>query len=204
MRVACGPHFFLNNSSILIALPINLDGNFVLYLVSMASTFKIKLSSVIGQLPQLVGMHYLFIPASAVKKMGGTFNVRVICTVNNSLKYQGGIVALGEGNAYISINKARLKQLGVKAGDLVEFTLENDDSEFGMTVPEELVELFNQDDEAKARFDALTKAMQRYIIHYVSSVKSSQLKIDRAFTLLTNLKKLPKGKENFRAMLGKE
>jgi hypothetical protein len=46
--------------------------------------------------------------------------------------------------------------------------------------------------------------MQRYIIHYVASVKSSQLKIDRAFLLLTNLKKLPKGKETFRAMLGKE
>ena len=136
--------------------------------------------------------------------MGGTFNVRVICTVNKSLKYQGGIVALGEGNAYLSINKTRLKQLGVKAGDIVEFTLENDDSEFGMFVPEELDELFKQDDEAKARFDALTKAMQRYIIHYVASVKSSQLKIDRAFLLLTNLKKLPKGKETFRAMLGKE
>jgi uncharacterized protein YdeI (YjbR/CyaY-like superfamily) len=120
------------------------------------------------------------------------------------LKYQGGIVALGEGNAYISINKARLKQLGLKAGDVVDFTLENDESEFGMTIPEELQEMFSQDDEAKERFDLLTKGMQRYIIHYVASVKSSQLKIDRAFMLLTNLKKLPKGKETFRAMLGKE
>lgn len=170
----------------------------------MSSSFKIKLSSTIEQLPHLVGMHYLFIPAAAVKKMGGKFKVRVICTVNNTLQYQGGIVALGEGNGYISINKARLKQLGLKAGDVVDFTLENDESEFGMTIPEELQEMFNQDDEAKERFDLLTKGMQRYIIHYVSSVKSSQLKIDRAFTLLNNLKKLPKGKETFRAMLGKE
>lgn len=170
----------------------------------MSLAFKIKLSSRIEQLPHLVGMHYLLIPAAAVKKMGGKFNARVICTVNNKLKYQGGIVALGEGNGYISINKSRLKQLGVKAGDVVDFRLENDNSEFGMTVPEELVEMFIQDDEAKSRFDALTKGMQRYIIHYVTSVKSSQLKIDRAFMLLSNLKKLPKGKETFRAMLGKD
>ncbi len=44
----------------------------------------------------------------------------------------------------------------------------------------------------------------RYVIFYVSSVKSTQLRVDRAVRLIGNLKKLPVGKESFRQMLGLE
>ncbi len=45
--------------------------------------------------------------------------------------------------------------------------------------------------------------MQRYILNYVSTVKSLNLRVERAFLLISNLKKLPKGKETFKEMLGK-
>jgi len=96
-----------------------------------------------------------------------------------------------------------MKQIGVKDGEKVDVVLEPDESKYGMAVPEELQELFKQDKEGKKRFDLLTPGRQRYIIHYVSSVKNSQKRVDRAILLIENLKKLPKGKENFRDMLGK-
>ena len=71
-----------------------------------------------------------------------------------------------------------------------------------MEMPPELAELLRQDEEGKTRFNQLTPGRQRYIIHYVSAVKSSQLRIDRAILLIENLKKLPKGKESFRETLG--
>jgi uncharacterized protein YdeI (YjbR/CyaY-like superfamily) len=82
--------------------------------------------------------------------------------------------------------------------------LEKDESKYGMEVPPELAELLAQDPEGAARFEGLTPGKQRYIIQYVSTVKSSQLRIDRAFLLIGNLKRLPVGKESFRAMLGLE
>ena len=112
-------------------------------------------------------------------------------------------MALGEGKAYISINAARMKKLKVEEGDTVSVSLTKDESKYGMELPEELVEIFRQDKEAKRRFDLLTPGKQRYIIFYVAGVKNPQLRIDRAMLLLTNLKKLPEGKEEFRAMLGK-
>ena len=156
----------------------------------------------IYRLEHLVGMHYLEIPAQVIEQLGGKLNVRLLCTVNQSLTFQCGMVALGNGNAYISINAKRMKQIGVKFGDEVSVSLEKDKSEYGMDVPEELSALLEQDEEGKRRFDMLPPGKQRYIIYYVSQVKRSQLRIDRAILLISNLKLLPEGNESFREMLG--
>ncbi|MDB5274157.1 MAG: hypothetical protein JWO58_2524 [Chitinophagaceae bacterium] len=148
--------------------------------------------------------HYIEIPVSIVKKLGGKFNVRLLCTINNQLTFQCGIVALGEGKGYISLNAKRLKELKLKKGDKVQVVLKNDDSEFGAEIPEELVEVFAQDKEGFKRFQQLIPGKQRFIIRHVCAVKNTQLRIDRALTLIENLKKLAPGKETFKGMLSKE
>ncbi|MES2131578.1 MAG: YdeI/OmpD-associated family protein [Bacteroidota bacterium] len=146
---------------------------------------------------------YLEIPESVVKKIGGIGKQRLFCEVNKTIKFQCGLIALGEGKAYVSINSKRMKEVGVGFGDIVNVTLSEDNSEYGVEIPEELAELFRQDPEGKKRFDLLTPGKQRYILNYVATVKSPQLRIDRAFLLISNLKTLPLGKEHFRDMLGK-
>jgi hypothetical protein len=147
---------------------------------------------------------YLEIPESIVKKVGGfSSKTRLICEVNNILKFQCGLMALGEGKAYISINSKRMKEAGAAYGDIVSVSLTEDKSEYGVEVPEELAELFKQDPEGKRRFELLTAGKKRYILNYIGSVKNPQLRVDRAFLLITNLKTLPLGKESFREMLGK-
>ncbi len=155
-------------------------------------------------LPHFTGMHYLEVPATVVKKLGGKLPIRLICTVNGAVSFNCGIVTLGEGKGYITINKARLKQLGVSKGDVVEVALTKDESEYGMEVPEELTELLQQDPEGEAKFMALTKGKQRTLIHWISTIKNSQLRIDRALRVVNNLKSLPDGKVNFRQILGYE
>ncbi|PTX22549.1 bacteriocin resistance YdeI/OmpD-like protein [Pontibacter mucosus] len=155
----------------------------------------------IGLLQHLPGMHYLEVPQDVVQALG-TLNIRLICTVNGKLKFQCGLMALGEGRAYISISKKRMQQLGIKLHDEVTVTLEKDDSTYGTEVPAEMEELLQQDEEGNRRFLLLKPGMQRYMLNHVSAVKNPQLRVDRAITLIENLKKLPEGKENFRAMLG--
>jgi uncharacterized protein YdeI (YjbR/CyaY-like superfamily) len=96
-----------------------------------------------------------------------------------------------------------MKKLKVQEGDTVSVSLAKDESKYGMSLPVEMIEILKQDKEAKRRFDMLTPGKQRYIIFYVAGVKTPQLRIDRAMLLLGNLKNLPEGKEEFRAMLGK-
>jgi len=68
-------------------------------------------------------------------------------------------------------------------------------------MPEELEALLEQESEGARLFEALSDGKKRYIIHYVGSVKSSQLKIDRAIMLINNLKTMG-GKFDFRHLLG--
>lgn len=56
---------------------------------------------------------------------------------------------------------------------------------------------------SKHRFDLLQPSIKRYVLNYVATVKSQQLHIERAFLLISNLKQIPLGKENFRKILGK-
>ena len=146
---------------------------------------------------------YLEVPAAIVKKIGGIGKVRLLCEVNKTLQFQCGLVSLPEGKAYISINSKRMKDSGIENGDTVDVILTEDKSEFGVDVPEELTELFKQDPEGKRRFDILKPGMQRYILNYVNTVKNPQLRVDKAFMLITNLKNLTQGKETFKEILGK-
>ncbi|ALI99588.1 DUF1905 domain-containing protein [Rufibacter tibetensis] len=163
---------------------------------------SIQFNTHIGKLEYLMGTHYIEVPQEIVQQLGGKFKVRLLCTVNNTLTYQCGIVALGQGRGYITLTKQRLMQLGLQEGNSVSVSLEKDDSPYGTVVPEELSELFLQDDAGKARFDQLKPGMQRYIIQHVGAVKSSQLRIDRSITLIENLKRLKPGQETFREILG--
>ncbi len=168
----------------------------------MATSFPVEFSSSVFKLESLVGMHCVEVPASVIKKIGGKLNIRLICTLNESVSWQCGLVALGNGAAYFSVNPARRKKLGLQEGDKVRVKFEKDESEYGMEVPPELTALLQQDDEGRKRFDALPPGKRRYIIFYVSGVKNSQKRIARAILLIENLKKLPLGKESFREMLG--
>jgi uncharacterized protein YdeI (YjbR/CyaY-like superfamily) len=112
-------------------------------------------------------------------------------------------MSLSNGDAYITINKTRMKQLKLQTGDQVHVLFKKDESEYGLDMCEELQELLQQDIEGKARFDALSPGMQRYIIYYVGQVKSPALRLNRAILLIGNLKELPPGKETFKAILGK-
>ena len=77
-----------------------------------------------------------------------------------------------------------------------------DTSKYGMKMPEELDALLEQDEEGAQLFEDLTPGQKRYIIHYVSQVKSSQKKIDRAILLINNLKTMSPEKFDFRYLFG--
>lgn len=163
----------------------------------------VEYDSKIELLSHLPGMHYICVPDSVLKQLGGGFKHRVLCTLNNSLTFQAGVVSLGNEDGYITVSKARMKSLNVKQGDVVSIQLQKDHSEFGMDVSEELQELLSQDREGDRRFRMLTPGKQRYIIHYVNSVKSSEKRLQRAMLLIGNLKQLEEGNEQFRNILGK-
>src|SRR6478609_11815800 len=150
-----------------------------------------------------MNLNIIEIPSTIVKKAGGVSKQRWICTVNKIITWQCGLVALGEGKAYINLNKKLLKEMKAKEGDEISVSLKKDESEYGMKMSAELKELLRQDKEGKKRYEGLVPGKQRYLIYYVQQVKSKDLRLERAVRVIENLKKLPKGKESFKGLLAK-
>ena len=153
-------------------------------------------------------LHYLLIPSKILLDLNkgeekGKFNQRVIIRINDSIEWQGGIVALKDGDGYISFSGARMKKLGLERYDEVKVDLKLDDSEYGHEFPVELEELFLQDPAGKERFEMMSKGKQRTIIYYILQAKSSDKRLERSLLYLNNLKLIKPGKETMRAIFCK-
>ena len=116
---------------------------------------------------------------------------RVVCTLGDS-EFSCAIMPFGTG-WMILVNKDRQKKLGLKEGMSVEVGLRKDESEYGMPFPEELQEVFAQDDVAKAYFDGLTAGKKRSLLHLVNNVKNVDTRIERALMIAQRLRET-KGK----------
>ena len=137
-----------------------------------------------------LNVHYIHISADKVKTMGGNPSLRVWCTVqlhNKQIRFQAGFVAAGKGNAYITINAARLKELGAVYGDAVQVSLTLDKSTYGVPFPEELAVVFEQIPDAKDCFDKLSDGKKRFAIAFVNGVKNPMLRADKAVIVANNL-----------------
>lgn len=157
---------------------------------------------------QQLKMNVLVIPAKILTQLNkgketGKFNQRVIVEVNGEIKWQGGVVALSDGDGYITISKERMKKLKVETFDEVQLSLVLDDSEFGHEFPNELQEIFKQEPVIEQRFRAMTPGKQRTLIYYINQPKSSEKKAERAWLYMTNLMQLEIGKEDFKEIFKK-
>ncbi len=163
---------------------------------------SLRFKAKIKNFTEFEGMHYLEVSKAQVKKLGGKFLLRLVCTVNGKVKYQCALQGLGNGAGWIGLNKARMKELGVSRGKTVSVKLVPDRSKYGLPMPEELEELLRQDNEGKRRFDLLSPGKQRNILHYVGNHKNPDRRLDRAVVCIENLKRLEEGRETAAAIFG--
>lgn len=148
-------------------------------------------------------MHYLALPQKVFQSLGGKYKLRLKCEVNEMPAFSCGLMPMGGGIAFIMLSKKRMKDLGLAGASTVSVKIRLDNSKYGMEVPAELKEVLRQDPEGKKRFQKLSPGKQRNIIHHVSVLNNVDKKVDRAVTLIENLKRLPEGKEDFAGIMGK-
>ena len=125
---------------------------------------------------------------------------RVIAQINEKHSFQCALLPNGRGDWFININQKRQKQFNLLEGQYIQVILEKDKSEYGLPVPEELYEFWNQDPEFSSVFHSLTKGKQRSLIHWVDAVKSPEKRVIRSWVLAEHLKSRA-GELDFRALI---
>jgi hypothetical protein len=161
-----------------------------------------SLTASTGKIGYLPGMNCIELTATQMKSLKELKKARLLCTVNGKVTFSCGILPRTSGGGLIMFSKKHMQAAGCKPGDRVKVKLVEDKSEYGMPMSEELAEVLKQDPYGKERFDKLTPGKQRNILHYVNTVKSSQLRVERAIKLIANLTSLPEGKETVRKIFG--
>jgi hypothetical protein len=116
-----------------------------------------------------------------------TNDKRVQCDLNNEITIPRAI-SKKDDFYYILMNQEILKKLKIDFGSEIYVVLSPDVSKYGMPICEEFQEVLFQDPEGEILFDKLTPGKQRSLLFYVNKIKSSQLKIERAFVIIQHLK----------------
>ncbi len=138
-----------------------------------------------------------FVENSTAEKLIEGKDRRITCELEGSPPFHCALLPSGDGRWFVLVNKKRMKSLDLNHSTFVKAVLRKDRSKYGMTMPMELEEVLQQDDLGYQHFENLTPGKQRNIIHYVAQVKSSDIKIRRAFVIVEHLKK-NKGKLLFK------
>jgi len=88
----------------------------------------------------------------------------------------------------ISFGKRYQKELGVDGSNFFTLQLSENQSKYGVEMPEEFQAVLDSDLEAYEGFEKLTDGKKRSLIYYVIRVKSSQTRIDKALIISENIK----------------
>lgn len=135
----------------------------------------------------LMWYYYFMVPDEVVSQIQIEEDRRVVCYLNDHLKMHCALMPNGKGAYYVTLNQERRKKLGLRAGELVKLSMKKDDSAYGVPMSDELREVLDQESLADELFHQLTPGKQRTLIHWVDNVKSSEIKIRRAFVMCRHL-----------------
>ena len=129
----------------------------------------------------------IIVPEDILKQIDLKKSRRTLGKINGVVEFSLAIQNLKNGPKYFTINNDIRKKAKINIGSEVhiEFTIIDPDILF---IPEELEICLEQDEVAKKIFESYTIGYRRSIIHYVSSAKSVDTRINRSVSLINKIK----------------
>ncbi len=124
---------------------------------------------------------------------------RVVCTLQKTVSFQGGLMPDGNGDFFININNELRKKLKLNEFDQVHVSFEPDTSKYGLPMPAEFEELLKQDITGSDLFEALTDGKKRSLLFIIGKPKSPDLRIRNGIVILEHLKN-NNGKVNYKQL----
>jgi hypothetical protein len=105
----------------------------------------------------------------------------------NQCPFSLAIQSMKNGVKYFSVSRDLKKKIGTGINEsiIIQFHLVDLEE---LDIPEEMMELLAQDEEAKAIWDKFTTGAKRGLLHYISSGKSVDTRIKRSIDIVNRAK----------------
>jgi hypothetical protein len=135
-----------------------------------------------------VWSRYIDVPDDIVQQFKKIGAKRFLCTFNDEVTKHCALLSHGDGRYFVMINQEEFKKLGFDIDQEVSITLEEDKSDYGMPMPEEMRELLHQDPIANKYFHSLTPGKQRGLLYIIGKPKGTETRLRKAITVCEYLK----------------
>lgn len=130
---------------------------------------------------------FVEVPAEISQEIRAKKWKRLCVSIQDLPAYSAALMPLSEGRRGILISQARQKELGAFLGAWIQIRLWEDQSKYGMPVPEELAELFEFDPAIETAFEKLLPGRRRNYLHHIASAKTEATRTKRVLKLLKDL-----------------
>jgi len=139
----------------------------------------------LGQLEKRKGGYFfLKIEAQIIEQFEKKRHARLVCEIDDIVKYSCGLNHLGDGNYFIIVATKYLKTLKKELGDVVHFKIYEDPNPLGVAIPEVLQALIAQDEVVKNRFEQYSDGKKRSLIYTIHKVKNIDLQVQKVYKFL--------------------
>jgi hypothetical protein len=131
--------------------------------------------------------HYLPLPGDVAEALDAA-GLRVLIATFNGRPFRRAVQGRRDGERYLLVGQAMLREIGAGYGDVVEVALRPDPDSGRVKLGEELEAVLEQDEGAAARFYGMTPGRQRSLAYYVASAKRPETRVKRALALAHKLR----------------
>jgi Domain of unknown function (DUF1905)/Bacteriocin-protection, YdeI or OmpD-Associated len=159
----------------------------------------ITFSAIVAESTNKLWTCHIEIPSAIAAIFLAEGSQRVVCTINKTHTYQCALLSFGEGRRVVTVNKATAKKLNLQYGNTAEVTLQKDESQYGLPMPEEFEEILKSDAMGNRFFEALTDGKKRTLLYMAAKPKSSDTRINIGLIIMEHLK-AENGKIDFKKL----
>ena len=152
------------------------------------SELSFSFDGVVEIMPSNVWGHIVIVPQEISDEFLAKKAKRLVITINEKLTFHGALMPSANGYHFIMLSADKRKKLGVVANQPVEVQIKEDNSKYGMEMPEEFQAVLDSDPEADEIFHALTPGKMRSLMYLATTVKNTDKRIRRSLIILEHIK----------------
>lgn len=139
------------------------------------------------RLQQGLRQHYVPVPPAIADALQAAGHRRVIAVLNGH-SVRRALQGRKDGERYLALGRAVLREVGAAFGEMVTVELAPDPNPDHVELGEELRTVLEQDPEAAARFNSFPPGRRRSLAYHVTSARRVETRIARALDLAHKIK----------------
>lgn len=136
---------------------------------------------------------YVEFPFAVQELFGKKGQVKIKAVFDGKVEYRGSLAKMKSDCHILGLTQDIRKQLGKSFGDEVEVQLWEDLEERKVSIPEDVHQLFNSNQEAQQIFEKLSYTHQKEYIRWIEDAKKQETRDQRKEKMMRMLREGKKG-----------